>query len=475
MGFLKDVRVPRGLGAGEKVELLAVLGILAVHNRLLALRCEDEEFLDLIAQRGVEVWTMDSNTEMPKKFRELGQRDLTGLAGSFDVCIIFDSLGQNIDPVGLLETARCALRDDGMLILSFPSIRSWPARLFKQAWVEFQEPYLYYFDRVNIQNILFKAGFDRTVVRPHRRVVTPRFLVDYLQDFPSRRVRLLRMLATALLPGPLKRRPLPFPGSHVVVVARKGQRGGRRKLSVIVPVYNERATFPELMNRLLAKEFPALDREILIIESGSTDGTRSQVEQYKGLAGVKVIYQDRPRGKGNAVREGLRHATGDFILIQDADLEYDLNDYDLLLEPLMKDQAAFILGGRRGDGWRLRKFNDKPWQATLLNVGHIFFTTLINVLYGQRMKDPLTMFKVFRRDCVRDLDFECNGFDFDHELLIKLVRKGYRPIEIPVKYQSRSFREGKKIRLFRDPLRCLWITFKFRMVPIRNKERRRCV
>jgi glycosyltransferase involved in cell wall biosynthesis len=181
---------------------------------------------------------------------------------------------------------------------------------------------------------------------------------------------------------------------------------------------------------------------------------------------VKLVLEDAPLGKGRAVRTGLRHATGEFVLIQDADLEYDLNDYDALLEPLVRYRAPFVLGSRHGGGFKMRQFTDNPLQATAMNLGHVFFTTLLNVLYRQRMSDPFTMFKVFRRDCLSGLTFECNGFDFDHELVIKLVRKGYTPIEIPVNYRSRSYREGKKVRFFRDPLRWIWVDLKFRFTRV---------
>ena len=110
----------------------------------------------------------------------------------------------------------------------------------------------------------------------------------------------------------------------------------------------------------------------------------------------------------------------------------------------------------------MRKFAGQEGISTALNFGHVFFTSVINILYRQRMKDQFTMFKVFHRDCLYGLDLHCNRFDFDHELVIKLVRKGYKPLEIPVNYTSRSFRQGKKIRVFRDPFGWLWIDLKLR-------------
>jgi glycosyltransferase involved in cell wall biosynthesis len=241
----------------------------------------------------------------------------------------------------------------------------------------------------------------------------------------------------------------------------------RPLLSVIVPVYNERATFRTLMDQLIAKELPGIEKEIVIVESNSRDGTRDEVLAYRDCSGVQIVLQDRPRGKGHAVRAGLAAAGGHFIVIQDADLEYDLDDYDVLLKPLVSGQQAFVIGSRHsGSSWKMRQFNDAPVAASLFNLGHVIFLTLFNLLYAQRLQDPFSMFKVFRRECLYGLTFECNRFDFDFEIVIKLLRKGYRPIEIPVNYRARSFSEGKKVSAWRDPLTWVRALVKFRVTPL---------
>ncbi len=234
-------------------------------------------------------------------------------------------------------------------------------------------------------------------------------------------------------------------------------------LSVVVPIYNEAATVRTALDAILAKSVPGWTLEIIMVESNSTDGTRAIVQTYGSHPRVKLILEDRPRGKGHAVRAGFAAATGDVILIQDADLEYDLNDYDILLAPLEAGRQSFVLGSRHGQGgWAIRKFSDQPLQALVLNLAHWGFTLLINGSLGIWLRDPFTMYKVFRRDAIADLTCDCNRFDFDWELLIKLVRKGHLPIEIPISYKSRSFKEGKKISMFRDPVTWLWALAKFR-------------
>jgi glycosyltransferase involved in cell wall biosynthesis len=245
--------------------------------------------------------------------------------------------------------------------------------------------------------------------------------------------------------------------SRVNVAADEHPMHRRHSLSIVIPAFNESATVGSLLDAVLKKQIPNLDIELIVVESNSIDGTRQIVERYADHPRVKVILEDKPRGKGHAVRTGLKAATGDFVLIQDADLEYDLEDYDVLLEPLVNGREAVVLGSRHGGDawWKMRQFERQPITSAFLNFGHWVFTTLVNVLFRQKLRDPFTMYKVFRRDCLTGLEFFCNRFDFDYELLVKLVRKGYKPVEIPVNYRSRSFKEGKKVSTLRDPINWL--------------------
>ena len=227
----------------------------------------------------------------------------------------------------------------------------------------------------------------------------------------------------------------------------------RHTLSLIMPVFNEASTVADVMAQVFDKRIDGCDIEIIVIESNSTDGSRAIVERLvAGRPNVTLILEDRPRGKGHAVRAGLARARGDYILIQDADLEYDINDYETLLEPLMHYRRAYVLGSRHhGSVFKIRTYDKTPVVGFITNLAHFGLTMFFNILYGQSSRDIFTMYKVFRRDCIRNLPLECNRFDFDNELASKLVRRGYTPLEIPVNYTSRSFQEGKKISFFRDP------------------------
>ncbi|MEP6669099.1 MAG: glycosyltransferase [Chthoniobacter sp.] len=385
----------------------------------------------------------------------------------FDVCVLWQTLGQRREPTALLKSAHRALKPGGYLAVATPSLDSLPARTLQQEWPAFRAGQLSFFDGQTLQTALFFAGFDQTIVEPARRRMSLGALADYCENTPRALAGGLIRAFVRLAPPALRRAERKVPSSDMLTFCRATVPRAKRVLSIVVPAFNEAASFDELIQAVLAKEIPGLDIEVIVVESNSTDGTREIALRYQNHPRVKLVLEDKPRGKGHAVRTGLAEATGDFVLIQDADLEYDLEDYDALLEPLITGREAFVLGSRHsGSVWKMRQFSGQAGLSAFLNFGHWFFTTLVNVLFGQRLKDPFTMFKVFRRDCLFGLTFECNRFDFDYELLVKLIRKGYRPLELPVNYRSRSFKQGKKVSMIRDPLTWLRALLKLRLAKI---------
>lgn len=250
------------------------------------------------------------------------------------------------------------------------------------------------------------------------------------------------------------------------------------KVSIIIPVYNEAKTLPTLLARVLAQPIRGADKEIIIVESGSTDGSRDIVAEFLGgflgrAAGdesvsVRVVHEQEPKGKGHAVRLGFGLATGEILMIQDADLEYDTADYPRLLDPIIQGHTAFVMGSRHlgTERWNIRKFSQSGLRAAWMNLGGALFHGFFNVLFSTQLSDPTSMYKVFRADCLAGLRFRCNRFDFDFELLGKLLRMGFVPFEIPVSYASRGFDEGKKIRMLRDPPGWIWAILKCRFASL---------
>jgi hypothetical protein len=396
--------------------------------------------------------------------------DLRTLASSsprFDMAVVSDAIMRVPDPCRTLKTLRSLMPEGTPLVFNLALLDGSQARLMGRNWHEWRPANRWYFTRETLHLALLSAGFEQVWFEPERRTYSLDQLAERFaqSDELSLSQRCL-IAAHRLFPSILRKLKFPLPQGTVVISAVAGEKRGECAVSIIVPVFNEQRTVRQLLDTLLMKRLEGVRKEVIIVESNSTDGSRQIVESYAQHDDVKIILQPNPRGKGYAVREGLAQATGDIILIQDADLEYDLDDYEGLLGPLMAWQSMFVLGSRHQLGWKMRKFTDAPFMAAILNIGHQFFRMLMNVALRAQMTDPFTMFKVFRRDALFGIDLLSNRFDLDIELVMKLVRKGYVPLEIPVNYASRSFAEGKKVSFVRDGMTWVSTILRFRIRPI---------
>ena len=212
------------------------------------------------------------------------------------------------------------------------------------------------------------------------------------------------------------------------------------KLSVLIPVYNEARTIDEILRLVAAVP---VEKEIVVVDDGSTDGTRDILRQWEGRDGVRVILHPENRGKGRSVRTAMEQARGEILLIQDADLEYDPGDYPAILRPIETGRADVVYGSRfRGSAEnRVQNF----WHT----VGNRLLTLISNVFTDLNLTDMATCYKAFHRRVVPSLDLVSRRFGFDAEFTVKVARGGFRVFEVPVSYFARSRAEGKKIR-FKD-------------------------
>jgi glycosyltransferase involved in cell wall biosynthesis len=236
------------------------------------------------------------------------------------------------------------------------------------------------------------------------------------------------------------------------------------KISILVPVYNEFLTLPLVVQRVLAAPLPErCTREIVIVDDGSDDGTTELLDQYKDSPLVVVHHSIVNMGKGAALRIGIAKSTGDVLLVQDGDLEYDPKDYVKILEPLVSGRAQVVYGSRFLNP--VKGMKKRNWVANKI------LTLAANLLYGARITDEATAYKAFTREVAGAVSLRCVRFEFCPEFTAKVRRLGYSILEVPISYNPRGILEGKKIR-WQDGVEALWTLIKYRGTAARSFDRR---
>ncbi|MDD2785445.1 MAG: glycosyltransferase family 2 protein [Patescibacteria group bacterium] len=228
------------------------------------------------------------------------------------------------------------------------------------------------------------------------------------------------------------------------------------KLSIIIPVYNEEKTVEALLRKVNGVRLSdGTTKEIIVVNDGSTDGTVNVLNRLKSELNFILLQMDKNRGKGSAIREGIKHVTGDYTVIQDADLEYDPQDLNNILSFAMQNNSPVVYGSRR-----LLKGNSQ-YAALAFYIGGVFLSWLTNVLYAQNITDEPTCYKMFKTDLIKSLPLTCERFEFCPEVTALIAKKGIKIPEVPINYYPRNVQEGKKIN-WKDGLQAAWTLVKFR-------------
>lgn len=225
-------------------------------------------------------------------------------------------------------------------------------------------------------------------------------------------------------------------------------------LSVLLPVFNERETFPHLLQTVRAVN---IDKEILILDDASTDGTREMLQTQVGgvYPEVRVFYHDTNLGKGAALRTLIPMAHGTYCIVQDGDLEYDPQDYLRIIDAFRCSHAEVVYGSRFMCGW--------PKMKPANRVVNVLLAWMVRVLFGAPITDEATCYKAFRTELLQNIPLTCRRFEFCPEVTAKVLRRGHKIVEVPIKYSARTFAEGKKIR-WTDGLAAIWTLVKYRFV-----------
>ncbi len=229
-------------------------------------------------------------------------------------------------------------------------------------------------------------------------------------------------------------------------------------LSIIIPVYNEKDTILEILKRVEAVNLETIKKEIIIIDDFSTDGTRGILKKLENTKSYKITYHEENMGKGAAIRSGLKYALGDIVLIQDADLEYNPENYKELIKPIVDGKFNVVYGSR----FLNQPFSSKQkWFLPTHYLGNKILSLMTSILYFKNITDMETCYKVFKKEVLDGITIESNGFNIEPEITAKLLKKGYKILEIPISYTSRGFEEGKKIRM-KDGFVALYTLLKYK-------------
>lgn len=236
------------------------------------------------------------------------------------------------------------------------------------------------------------------------------------------------------------------------------------KLSIIIPVFNEEKTIGEIIKKIRSLQIPSVEKEIIIVDDGSSDNSVKIIKPYVAKdKSLRLLIHEKNSGKGSAIKTGVKIAKGDYVAIQDADLEYNPQDFVRLTEPIKEDKAKVVYGTRLK---RFPNFSKEESQPRFIvhYLGNKFLSLITSVLYGQWITDMETCYKIFPKSALEKFDLKSRSFDFEPEITAKLLKNGYKITELPINTTPRNYNEGKKLNTLKDGIIALWSLLKYRFI-----------
>lgn len=448
---------------------------LHTDRKLLDIGCASGVLLSVAKDLGFRCWGVElSKYSSDIAKTKFGENIFCGMLADakypdefFDVITMTDLIEHVSDPAALLKEVNRILKPGGVVVTSTPDTNTFSAKLLGKHWHNYLPEHLYYFDKTSFRSLFANNGL---IAIGRKRVFVKFLSLSYILHWflknPMPLVTPLAKVLFKLIPRGVQQMTLPFFLGDMVITTKKKttiREKEYKKVSIIVPAYNEAKTIVQCLENVTSANVGGLEKEVIVVESNSSDNTRELLRREQDRLGYRVILQAKPQGKGSAVREGLANATGDIVIIQDADTEYSVKDYPALLEPIALGKTLFTLGSRVAGSkkWAIRRFSSNFLVSVVFNVGGLGVNFIFNRIYKTRLSDQATMYKVFDTRLVEPLKFESNSWDLDVEILAKAVRMGIQPVELPVHYESRDINDGKKMR-FKDVFTVLGAMWKYR-------------
>jgi len=458
----------------EQLAIITTLNRLLLdkptNRSLLDIGCHSESFINAAQKAGYLVDGMALNDFAARQAtKKLGINIHTLSAiqtvkdsdQRYDVVTLIDAFEDLADPQSTVQSLHGILADNGILVVTSTDFNHLIPKILGKQYADFRsnQDHRFFLGKKQLLAVVTMNGFRLLKTESQNTALSVSDFSRQITDASSGSSTLLKKLLLPTISG-LKYNAYfaknPFKSKET---SESRTFKSPVKLTVVIPVYNEEKTIERVIERVLSVKIKKAKIDLIVVDDGSTDNSRILLSNLKNTHDFQLILKSKNGGKGSAIREGINQASGDIVLIQDADLEYDPNDYEKLIAPIVADNADAVYGSRfLSPERRVMKF----WHT----YGNKFLTFLCNLVVNRNITDMETCYKVMRTDIAKSLQLRSKRFDVEPEITCKLARAQHRIYEVPIRYHARTFKEGKKIGM-KDLFQAIWAIFKFGVIRLK--------